>query len=59
MEHKHLAPQADMYTKEFEDKYKDSIEYLQFLSWIKELIAITESQNISFDPLYTQYGRVC
>ena len=52
MENRHLAPHADMYTKAFEDRVKEPIEYLQFLSWIKELIAITEAQNQSFNSSY-------
>ncbi|MBQ7530852.1 MAG: hypothetical protein IJT12_04030 [Paludibacteraceae bacterium] len=47
-----LTPHADLYTKAFEDCVKEPIEYLQFLTWIKELIRVTDSQNRSFDLLY-------
>lgn len=47
-----LTPYADLYTKAFEDRVKQPIEYLQFLAWIKELIRVTEAQNLIFNQLY-------
>jgi hypothetical protein len=52
MPNKYLQPHEDMYTKAFEDRVKEPIEYLQFLAWIKELIRVTEAQNILFNQLY-------
>jgi len=52
MTNNQLTPHADLYTKEFEDRVKEPIEYLQFLAWIKELIRVTEAQNILFNKLY-------
>lgn len=52
MTNNQLTPHADLYTKEFEDRVKEPIEYLQFLVWIKELIRVTESQNKLLDLLY-------
>jgi hypothetical protein len=44
-----LTPHEDIYTEDFENRVKEPIEYLQFLSWIKELIRITEAINASHD----------
>ena len=47
-----LTPHEELYTEDFENRVKEPIEYLQFLTWIRELIRITEALNTSFNSLY-------
>ena len=47
-----LTPHEELYTEDFENRVKEPIEYLQFLTWIRELILITEALNTSFNSLY-------